>query len=215
MRLSKVCKNFNVGLGWIKRVLDSLGYNNYDMNLNSQIPDEVVELLEVLVNSDDEELLSFIGRKVPDLSSQIDSSLSSPRVIDKIDVNSSSRIYSNATVNTDYVSQKKVPILTYNEEHPDFYIKELYVFNSEGGRPATIKILNDSIPEQRQLFSVLIGENGVGKSSLLRDLSEFFTDVHRCSEASSFVSASYDGKLAGVCYCIDGQECLVVKIKKI
>lgn len=65
------------------------------------------------------------------------------------------------------------------------------------------------------IYSLLIGINGVGKSSLLKEIVDFFIDLHECiNNKVSSSSSAKNGRLRGIIYHIDGIKCEVIKIEK-
>lgn len=69
--------------------------------------------------------------------------------------------------------------------------------------------------ESLPLYSVLIGTNGVGKSCLMKEIVDFFIDLHSCkNEPNPSMSSANKGRLKGIRYHIDGVECEVIRLKK-
>ena len=64
------------------------------------------------------------------------------------------------------------------------------------------------------MYSVLIGANGVGKSSILRDIVNFFIELNTQVNDNNRKTSLSKGLLRGLRYHIDGQECFVVKTDK-
>ena len=63
------------------------------------------------------------------------------------------------------------------------------------------------------LYSVLIGTNGVGKSMLMKELVDFFIDLHAYINQYDSKPSVYKGRINSINYIIDGLECEVVRIK--
>ena len=69
--------------------------------------------------------------------------------------------------------------------------------------------------EHIPLYSVLIGINGIGKSTLMKDIVDFFIDLRSyLNKSDTKPSLSKKGRLRGVRYHIDGAECEVIRLEK-
>lgn len=106
------------------------------------------------------------------------------------------------------------PPLTYNEEE-DFWISELVILSSDNN----VTRISTGIFEEAQglpLYSVLIGTNGAGKSMLMKEIVDFFLDLHASAsnDKDAKLSPANKGRLKGIKYHIDGIDCEVFRLEK-
>lgn len=103
--------------------------------------------------------------------------------------------------------------LPYNDA-PSFWIDELVIL-SPSQKVNIVKVgLFDDVGSQ-PLYSLLIGSNGVGKSTLLKEIVDFFIDLHSAFNNPTLkLKATYKGKLRGITYHIDGVKCEVIRFEK-
>lgn len=81
------------------------------------------------------------------------------------------------------------------------------------GKATRLPIANFGSQDKTPLYSVLIGCNGVGKSSLLKEMVDFFVDLHAyINNLKSKMSSANKARLKGVKYHIDGVCCEVIRI---
>jgi predicted ATPase len=77
---------------------------------------------------------------------------------------------------------------------------EIGAFDDAGGLP---------------LYSLLIGTNGAGKSSMMKEIVDFFIDLHSCvNDSEPKLTGANKGRLKGIRYHIDGKEIGIVRIEK-
>ena len=101
--------------------------------------------------------------------------------------------------------------MIYNEKK-SFWISELAILSPLNDiNYITIGSFDNT--KELPLYSVLIGTNGVGKSSLMRDIIDFFIDLYDCVDDSQSLSSN-KGWIKGIKYHIDGIECEIIKIGK-
>ena len=81
--------------------------------------------------------------------------------------------------------------MIYNEKK-SFWISELAILSPlKDINYITIGSFDNT--KELPLYSVLIGTNGVGKSSLMRDIIDFFIDLYDCVDDSSHYHQIRDG----------------------
>ncbi len=100
---------------------------------------------------------------------------------------------------------------TYSEEKC-FWIKNLELL-SPTNKDNRICICPFEEAAGSPLYSVLIGTNGVGKSMLMKELVDFFIDLHACINQSASKPSVNKGRIISVDYYIDGLECQVFRTK--
>lgn len=213
VRINKLLRELNVGLETVKCMLYVLGYNEQDLTTNSKITDDFAILVEKFCSKDIDFLkLIEIAAKKGVYDNQNDS-ISTPKIVDCIDLDA----YNNTKYKQDNCSyQNEVftpPSLKYGEKQ-DFWINELAILSPQN--TVNHVILGSFYKaEELPLYSVLIGTNGVGKSSLLKEIVDFFIDLHVCVKgAKSGFSSASKGRLKGIRYHIDGVETEVIRLKR-
>ena len=191
-RLNTLSRELNIGIGTLIEMLNSLGYKENDLTDNSKIPDDIAILMKGLY-SEGISLFKFIDI------------ISTLKTIGYIDLDAYNDPKCTRSLTT--------PPLKYSEKQ-DFWINELAILSpSQNVNYINVGSFDD--PEAFPLYSILIGTNGAGKSSLMKELVDFFIDLHAyVNKSEARLSSSNKGRLKGVKYHIDGVECEVIKLGK-
>ena len=191
-RLNTLSRELNIGIGTLLEMLNSMGYKQNDLTNNSKIPDDIAILMKGLY-SEGISLFKFIDI------------ISTLKTIGYIDLDAYNDPKCTRSLTT--------PPLKYSEKQ-DFWINELAILSpSQNVNYINVGSFDD--PEAFPLYSILIGTNGAGKSSLMKELVDFFIDLHAyVNKSESRLSSSNKGRLKGVRYHIDGVECEVIKLGK-
>ena len=93
-------------------------------------------------------------------------------------------------------------VLGYSD-NPSFWISEL-ALSSPDKKHSRIKVGAFGETERQPLYSVLIGTNGVGKSMLMKEIVDFFVDLHAyVNNSVQRVSSANKGRLRGIGYHFD------------
>ena len=191
-RLNTLSRELNIGIGTLLEMLNSMGYKQNDLTNNSKIPDDIAILMKGLY-SEGISLFKFIDI------------ISTLKTIGYIDLDAYNDPKCTRSLTT--------PPLKYSEKQ-DFWINELAIL-SPSQNVNYINVGSFDAPEAFPLYSILIGTNGAGKSSLMKELVDFFIDLHAyVNKSESRLSSSNKGRLKGVRYHIDGVECEVIKLGK-
>ena len=208
-RLIQLARELKVGLNTLVDMLDSLGYNDSSYAPNTIIPDYIVEMVNGICNEGD--LLRLIQPTTPTSGVSQQDDKYEFKVLERTDIDNTPCQH-NLTTNLDcYYNRGDIP--HYSKEYSNFWIDELFILMS--GKICSIKVSDiDKCKRDHPLYSVLIGPNGVGKSSILRDIVNFFIELNTQATDNSRKPSSYKGLLRGIRYNIDGQECFVVKADK-
>lgn len=208
-RLIQLARELKVGLNTLVDMLDSLGYNDSSYAPNTIIPDYIVEMVNGICNEGD--LLRLIQPTTPTSGVSQQDDKYEFKVLERTDIDNTPYQH-NFTTNLDcYYNRGDIP--HYSKEYSNFWIDELFILMS--GKICSIKVSDiDKCKRDHPLYSVLIGPNGVGKSSILRDIVNFFIELNTQATDNSRKPSSYKGLLRGIRYNIDGQECFVVKADK-
>lgn len=214
IRISKLLSELNIELATLERLLNALGYNEPDLNINSKITDEIAFFVKELYSEETEffKLIEIAAEKgLYDNKNNITPTLKNFSSIDldtfnkskcKQDINKNQSKTFNPTSKLEY------------SEKQNFWISELVVLSPQN----TVNYITLGSFENAEgfpLYSVLIGCNGVGKSSLMRDIVDFFIDLYVCiNETGQKSSFAYKGPLKGIKYYIDGVKCEIIKLDK-
>ena len=191
-RLNTLSRELNIGIGTLIEMLNSLGYKENYLTDNSKIPDDIAILMKGLY-SEGISLFKFIDI------------ISTLKTIGYIDLDAYNDPKCTRSLTT--------PPLKYSEKQ-DFWINELAIL-SPSQNVNYINVGSFDAPEAFPLYSILIGTNGAGKSSLMKELVDFFIDLHAyVNKSEARLSSSNKGRLKGVKYHIDGVECEVIKLGK-
>lgn len=198
IRVNKLLTELNIGLTTLDSLLKSLGYEEDLLTVNTKIPDEIVVLARTLFSKD------------------IDCSNIIKAVADKDFYGGA---YSNQKlfkpdVNRNLSELVTPPPLVYDEKER-FWISELIILSPDNN---IAKIDTGAFKEAQglPLYSVLIGTNGAGKSMLMKEIVDFFLDLHACAAngKEAKLSPANKGRLKGIRYHIDGVDCEVFRLDK-
>ena len=211
IRANKLLSELNIGLQTLSEILKELGHDEEYITPSTKLSDGEAEFVRALF-SDSDNLFNFIGKT----KKRSDSDSVSPlKILGKIDLDEINRPRSILKRNV-----SKPPSGLFAEspikysEDKNFWIEELAVLNPTG-EVTVIGTGNFVESEGLPLYSVLIGTNGVGKSTLMKELVDFFIDLHAClQEDKQKHSIMKTGQLRGVKYHIDGVRCEVVRWEK-
>lgn len=215
IRVNKLLTELNIGLATFESMLNILGYKEDVLTPNSKIPEDIAILVRNYFSEgvDFLKLVKAIAERGI-YGSKVDST---PllKVVGRIDLDEfyttkggmehrNTRIPDNP-LNT--------PELVYNEK-PSFRISELAILSPEK-EVNSIEIGTFDDAGGLPLYSVLIGTNGAGKSSLMKEIVDFFIDLHSCvNDSEPKLTGANKGRLKGIGYHIDGVEIGIVRIEK-
>lgn len=114
------------------------------------------------------------------------------------------------TKSLEYYTTIKEP--QYKEDSKNFWVEELILLTPQG-KATRLPIASFGCQDKVPLYSVLIGCNGVGKSTLLKEMVDFFVDLHAyINNFKQKMSSANKARLKGVKYHIDGVCCEVIRI---
>ena len=198
IRLNTLLSELNIGLSSLDSLLKALGYKEDLLSINTKIPDEIATLARLMFGKDTD-----YGKIVKAAANK--------------DINGSAynnlkwfKPERNRTI-SELVSP---PPLVYSKEE-SFWISELLILSADNN----FTRINTGSFEEAQglpLYSVLIGTNGVGKSMLMKEIVDFFLDLHACAnnDKDAKLSPANKGRLKGIKYHIDGVDCEVFRLEK-
>lgn len=216
IRVNRLLSELNIGFQTLNDWLKALGYKEEILSINTKIPDSIAEVIREICDND-LDFLTIIEKtaKKYTLENQLDSAFPL-KVVGRIDLDELNNSHSikGQQGNGKNVSDAFTSSPIQYSDKPNFWIDDLMVL-SPNGKASRICIGTlgggDNIP----LYSVLIGINGIGKSTLMKEMIDFFIDLHSCvKESSSKQSLSKTGQLRGIKYHIDGIECEVIRFTK-
>lgn len=198
IRVNRLLSELNIGLTALDSLLKALGYKEDLLSINTKIPDDIATLARVMFAKDTD-----YGKIVKAAAYK--------------DVNGSA--YNNLKLfkpegNRSLSEMVSPPPLVYSEED-NFWISELLIFSADNN---LTKINTGSFEEANglPLYSVFIGTNGVGKSMLMKEIVDFFLDLHAsaANDKDAKLSPVNKGRLKGIKYHIDGVDCEVFRLGK-
>lgn len=218
VRLNKLLREANIGLQAFSAILKALDIDEPHLEPSTKISDDLANLIINLRNVD----LDFI--KLIEKSVEKKTSNSTPKsplkIIENIALNeygSPSRANrdmeapgNRLTKSLEYYTTIKEP--QYKEDSKNFWVEELILLTPQG-KATRLPIASFGCQDKVPLYSVLIGCNGVGKSTLLKEMVDFFVDLHAyINNFKQKMSSANKARLKGVKYHVDGVCCEVIRI---
>lgn len=218
VRLNKLLREANIGLQSFSAILKALDIDEPHLEPSTKISDNLANLILNLRNVD----LDFI--KLIEKSEEKKTSNSTPKsplkIIGNIALNESgspSRANrdmevsgNNLTKSLEYYTTIEEP--QYKEDCKNFWVEELILLTPQG-KATRLPIASFGCQDKVSLYSVIIGCNGVGKSTLLKEMVDFFVDLHAyINNFKQKISSANKARLKGVKYHIDGVCCEVIRI---
>lgn len=218
VRLNKLLREANIGLQSFSAILKALDIDEPHLEPSTKISDDLANLILNLRNVD----LDFI--KLIEKSEQKNVSDSAPKSPLKILGNIALNEYGSPsranrdmeasgnrlTKSLEYYTTIKEP--QYKEDSKNFWVEELILLTPQG-KATRLPIASFGCQDKVSLYSVIIGCNGVGKSTLLKEMVDFFVDLHAyINNFKQKMSSANKARLKGVKYHIDGVCCEVIRI---
>lgn len=214
-RVNKLLSEINIGLPQLKSILDALDYKAQGITMSTQIQDGVAILVRSLC-SHEKDLFNVIEEAAAQGVYRSKHELSPLTTVGYIDLDeyyNPKRTKSKQDVRGDLDDVIAPQPPTYSDS-PSFWISELAILSSEQ-KVNRLHIGAFEKAESLPLYSVLIGTNGVGKSSLMKEIIDFFIDLHSyVNHSETRLSPANKGHLKGIRYNIDGVECEVIRLEK-
>lgn len=218
VRLNKLLREANIGLQAFSAILKALDIDEPHLEPSTKISDDLANLILNLRNVD----LDFI--KLIEKSAEKKTSYSTPKsplkiigniVLDECGSPSRSNRDMGASGNSltkslEYYTTIEEP--QYKEDSKNFWVEELILLTPQG-KATRLPIASFGCQDKVPLYSVLIGCNGVGKSTLLKEIVDFFVDLHAyINNFKQKISSANKARLKGVKYHIGGVCCEVIRI---
>lgn len=221
VRLNKLLREANIGLQSFSAILKALDIDEPHLEPSTKISDDLANLILNLRNVDLDSI-KLIEKSVEKKTSN--STPKSPlKIIGNIALNeygSPSRANrdmeasgNRLTKSLEYYTTIKEP--QYKEDCKNFWVEELILLTPQG-KATRLPIASFGCQDKVSLYSVIIGCNGVGKSTLLKEMVDFFVDLHAyINNFKQKMSSANKARLKGVKYHIDGVCCEVIRIGRI
>lgn len=212
VRINKLLRELNIGQEILESILNALGNKEHDFTISSRISDETADFVKRLCSKEIEfsKLIEIAVEKgVCDNQKNIPSTL---KILGRIDLDSINNPKYEQDIKEIQSENLTPPSSLKYSEKQSFWLDELVILSPDN-IINSIAVGSFDEAERFPLYSVLIGTNGVGKSSLMKEVVDFFIDLHACVSKSKLESAKR-GRLKGGAYHIDGLKCEVIRIKK-
>lgn len=215
IRVNKLLTELNIGLQTLDDTLKALGYKEEFLTPNSKIPDDIAILVKGYFSEGADFLKVVKAAAENGVYGHKDETHPLLKVVGRIDLDALAN-----PKNSNKDDRPKHPInpidvspLSYSEKQ-SFWISKLAVLTPDR-EVDSISIGSFDADSGQPLYSVLIGSNGAGKSSLMKEIVDFFIDLHSyVNESEPKLTGANKGRLKGISYYIDGVECGVVRMEK-
>lgn len=216
IRINKLLRELNIGFETLEKMLKILGYDEQNLSLISKLPEDIAILVRELCLDDGnyKDLIEIAAKKgVYGNQNESTPTINNVGRIELNEHNNQNGYNSKQRLKSSQNFSFTESPMVYSEKH-NFWISELLLL-SPNNKVNIINIGSFVKAESIPLYSVLIGINGVGKSLLLKEIVDFFIDLHYCVGASTSNSSSANKAwLKGIRYHIDGLECEVIRLRK-
>lgn len=216
IRVNKLLTELNVELETLEDMLNTLGYEVSYFSLNTLIADNFENLVRGVFSNDIDlwEFIEIAANK--NNRDNLYDSATNLKIVGRIDLDAHNNPKGQNNKQELMSSQEKshaLPPLVYSEKQ-SFWINELAVLSPEN-KVNSIRIGSFDKSSGLPLYSVLIGTNGAGKSLLMKEIVDFFIDLHACvNKSDAKLSPANKGWLKGIKYHIDGVVCEVIRLEK-
>lgn len=218
IRVNKLLREANIGMQTLNELLKALDYNE-TIEVTSKIPDNIANVILSLCNEDVGFLRLIEKNANKKLLNQQNPNFPI-KILGKIDLdgaNNSIRINEEKTRTEKNLlniikDHSVLNIPQYYENNRMFWIEELILLSSKG-EAYRLPVAKFDRCKKEPLYSVIIGNNGVGKSIILKEIVDFFIDLYAyINETKPKISSIYNLRLRGVKYHIDGVCCEVIRL---
>lgn len=209
-RVMNLARELQVDPSIVQKTIEALGYHEYGSLLfNSHIPDNILYCAKAICsnNTDLLELIQILAYN--GIYGKLDDFTNKVRSVRKLSMGLFS-YYDETQRRLDF---SDTPSTRYKSEC-NFWIRELILMTPEM-KANSLGMGSFEKSEKQPLYSLIIGTNGAGKSSLMKEIIEFFIDLHNFSKNNYNNELTiYNGYLKGVSYHIDGVEVEIIKLEK-
>lgn len=217
LRINRLLSELNIGFVTLESMLDALGAKESDLTINSKISDDIAILVKAFGSRDNDlrRLVEIAAENgVYGIQKELPSTL---KIVGRIDLDANAtdgkKISKHQLRENQYETLTDIPPLVYSKKQ-NFWISELVVLSLDN-RVNSLGIGSFEESEGQPLYSVLIGTNGAGKSTMMKEIVDFFVDLHACvNEKEQRLPSANKGRLKGVKFHIDGMDCEVIRMEK-
>lgn len=219
IRVNKLLREANIGMQTLSELLKALDYNE-TIEVTSKIPDDIAANVILGLCYEDVDFLKLVEKNANKNVLNQQSPNFPIKILGKIDldgVNNSNRINkekARTIKNLLNIINDHSVLNTpqYDENNSMFWVEELLLLSSKGDA-YRLSVGSFDKCKKEPLYSVIIGNNGVGKSIILKEIVDFFVDLYAyINETKPRFSSVYNVRLRGVKYHIDGVCCEVIRL---
>lgn len=218
IRVYRLLREANIGMQTLNELLKALNYNE-TIELSSKIPEDIANVILSLCNEDVDFLKLVEKNANKNLLNQQNPNFPI-KILGKIDldgVNNSNRINEEKARTEKNLLNiiKDHSVLNtpqYDENNSMFWIENLILLSSKG-EAYRLPVAKFDRCKKEPLYSVIIGNNGVGKSIILKEIVDFFIDLYAyINKTKPRFSSINNVRLRGIKYHIDGVSCEVIRL---
>lgn len=218
IRVNRLLREANIGMQTLSELLKALDYNE-TIEVTSKIPDDIANVILGLCY-EDVDFLKLVEKNANKNVLNQQSPDFPIKILGKIDldgVNNSNRINeekARTEKNLLNIINDHSVLNTpqYDENNSMFWVEELLLLSSKG-EAYRLPVAKFDKRKKEPLYSVIIGNNGVGKSIILKEIVDFFIDLYAyINETKPRFSSINNVRLRGVKYHIDGVSCEVIRL---
>ena len=218
IRVNRLLSELNIGLATLESMLNALGVKESSLTINTKISDDIAIFVKAFGSRDNDlrRLVEIAAENgVYGNQKEMPSTLKIVGRIDLDELNATDgkKISRLKQRENQYETLTDIPPLVYSKKQ-NFWISELVVL-SQNNRANSLGVGSFEESEGQPLYSVLIGTNGAGKSTMMKEIVDFFVDLHACvNEKEQRLPSANKGRLKGIIFHIDGVDCEVIRMEK-
>ena len=216
MRISRLLRESDIDLQTLEELLKALNIKEPYLDVNTNISDDAAQLILNIWDEDIDfkKLIEANAKKSSSDSGQ--SANSQLKIIGTMDLDEyyhPKRLDKKKVLSNNVLERvRAIKLPSYDDSNKEFWVEELLLLSSHG-EVNRLPIASFCKSAKEPLYSVLIGNNGVGKSTILKEVVDFFIDLHAyVNESKPKLSPANKTRLKGVKYHIDGICCEVIRL---
>ena len=219
IRVNRLLREANIGMQTLNELLKALDFNE-TIELSSKIPDNIANIV-LSICYEDVDFLKLVEKNAKkEIISNLQYSENPINILGKIELdggNNSKRINEEKVLTGDNLVNNIKDYFVqntsqYDENNSRFWIEELVLLSSKGDA-YRLSVGSFDKRKKEPLYSVIIGNNGVGKSIILKEIVDFFVDLYAyINETKPRFSSINNVRLRGVKYHIGGVSCEVIRL---
>ena len=218
IRVNWLLREANIGMQTLSELLKALDYNE-TIEVTSKIPDDIANVILGLCY-EDVDFLKLVEKNANKNVLNQQSPNFPIKILGKIDLDG---VNNSHSINEEKARTKKnllnivndhsvLNTPQYDENNSMFWVEELVLLSSKGDA-YRLSVGSFDKCKKEPLYSVIIGNNGVGKSIILKEIVDFFIELYAyISETKPRYLPINNMRLWGVKYHIDGVCCEVIKL---